>query len=110
VTAPSPATILSATISSREIIGAIEWSGHRPGGNGNRSTCGGNQPVPLRDMVAQLGKALGREPKVQWAPMQPGDVQHTYADLSKSSTMLGYRPRVPSKRGSAASPPGWRSR
>jgi nucleoside-diphosphate-sugar epimerase len=26
--------------------------------------------------------------------MQPGDVQHTYADLNKSERMLGYRPRT----------------
>jgi UDP-glucuronate 4-epimerase len=45
-------------------------------------------------MVQALGKALGREPKIKWAPMQPGDVQHTYADLNKSERMLGYRPRT----------------
>jgi nucleoside-diphosphate-sugar epimerase len=80
------------------IIGAIEWSGTAQVGM-EPFNLGGSQPVPLRDMVAQLGKALGREPRVQWAPMQPGDVQHTYADLSKSSTMLGYRPRVPFEEG-----------
>ena len=80
------------------IIGAIEWTRTAPVGM-EPFNLGGNQPVPLRDMVAKLGQALGREPRVQWAPMQPGDVQHTYADLSKSSTMLGYRPRVPFEEG-----------
>jgi UDP-glucuronate 4-epimerase len=80
------------------IIGAIEWTGTAQVGM-EPFNLGGNQPVPLRDMVAKLGRALGREPRIQWAPMQPGDVQHTYADLSKSSTMLGYRPRVPFEEG-----------
>jgi UDP-glucuronate 4-epimerase len=80
------------------IIGAIEWTRTAPVGM-EPFNLGGNQPVPLRDMVAKLGKALGREPRVQWAPMQPGDVQHTYADLNKSSTMLGYHPRVPFEEG-----------
>jgi nucleoside-diphosphate-sugar epimerase len=80
------------------IIGAIEWTRTAPIGM-EPFNLGGNQPVPLRDMVASLGKALGREPRVQWAPMQPGDVQHTCADLSKSSTMLGYHPRVPFEEG-----------
>lgn len=80
------------------IIGAIEWTRTAPVGM-EPFNLGGNQPVPLRDMVAKLGKALGREPRVEWAPMQPGDVQHTFADLSKSSTMLGYHPRVPFEEG-----------
>ncbi len=80
------------------IIGAIEWSGKAPIGM-EPFNLGGNLAVPLRDMVARLGRALKREPKIQWAPMQPGDVQHTSADLSKSSTMLGYHPRVPFEEG-----------
>jgi UDP-glucuronate 4-epimerase len=32
---------------------------------------------------------------VQWAPMQPGDVQQTAADLTKSGRVLGYAPATP---------------
>lgn len=80
------------------IIGAIDWTRTAPVGM-ELFNLGGNQAVPLRDMVARLGQALGRVPRVQWAPMQPGDVQHTCADLSKSSTLLGYHPRVPFEEG-----------
>jgi UDP-glucuronate 4-epimerase len=31
---------------------------------------------------------------VEWAPMQPGDVQRTAADLTKSGAVLGYAPRT----------------
>jgi UDP-glucuronate 4-epimerase len=56
---------------------------------------GGNRPVPLRDMVATLARAMGIEPVVEWLPMQPGDVELTYADLTKSSAVLGFAPAVP---------------
>lgn len=75
------------------IIGAIDWTGTAPVGM-EPFNLGGNQPVPLRDMVEKLGKALHRTPHIKWAPMQPGDVQHTYADLTKSAKLLGYNPRV----------------
>ena len=42
-----------------------------------------------------LGGALGIAPSIEWAPMQPGDVQQTAADLTKSSRVLGYLPRMP---------------
>jgi UDP-glucuronate 4-epimerase len=56
---------------------------------------GGNRPVPLRDMVATLSRAMGIEPRLVWLPMQPGDVELTFADLGKSGTVLGFAPAVP---------------
>ena len=75
------------------VIAAVDWTEGASVGS-EAFNLGGSQPVTLRDMVSQLSRALGVEAKVEWAPMQPGDVQHTYADLDKSSRMLGYHPRV----------------
>ena len=76
------------------IIASVDWTAGAPVGL-EIFNLGGNEPVPLREMVRALGKALGKEPRIQWAPMQPGDVQHTYADLTKAAAMLGYRPQTP---------------
>jgi UDP-glucuronate 4-epimerase len=46
-------------------------------------------------MVDEISRALGIAPKIEWAPMQPGDVHRTAADLTKSGAMLGYAPRTP---------------
>jgi UDP-glucuronate 4-epimerase len=46
-------------------------------------------------MVAEIATALGIKPKIEWAPMQPGDVQRTAADITKSGRVLGYAPQVP---------------
>jgi len=75
-------------------IAAIEWTAHAQVGV-ECFNLGGNRPVPLRDMVGTLSGALGIEPIVTWLPMQPGDVEHTYADLTKSGAALGFRPQVP---------------
>jgi UDP-glucuronate 4-epimerase len=45
--------------------------------------------------VKEIADALGIEPRIEWAPMQPGDVQRTAADLSKSGALLGYAPQTP---------------
>jgi UDP-glucuronate 4-epimerase len=76
------------------IIAAVDWTARAPIGL-DIFNLGGSDPVPLKEMVAGLGRALGKEPRIEWAPMQPGDVQHTYADLTKSGAMLGYRPITP---------------
>jgi len=74
-------------------IAALEWTGRAPAGV-EYFNLGGNRPVPLREMVAALSQALGIEPEVEWHPMQPGDVEWTSADLTKSNRVLGFAPEV----------------
>ena len=56
---------------------------------------GNSRPVELREMIAQLGAALGREPVIRQLPEQPGDVRQTFADTSRAAAELGYRPATP---------------
>jgi len=53
---------------------------------------GGSSPVSLKDMIATIGDVVGKAPKVERMPMQPGDVDRTYADVSRSRAELGYEP------------------
>ncbi len=55
---------------------------------------GGSQPVMLRDLIAAVGRVVGREARVRSLPNQPGDVERTWADPTRSRTELGYHPRV----------------
>jgi UDP-glucuronate 4-epimerase len=56
---------------------------------------GGNRSIPTESMVSEVADALGIRPRIEWGPMQPGDVQRTAADLSKSGAILGYAPKTP---------------
>jgi UDP-glucuronate 4-epimerase len=55
---------------------------------------GGSDPVTLSHLIAELEKAIGKQAIIDRRPAQPGDVERTYADLSRSSEELGYRPRT----------------
>ncbi len=55
---------------------------------------GNSQPVALNEMIATLGDALGKTPKIERFPEQPGDVKQTYADISRAREELGYDPRT----------------
>jgi UDP-glucuronate 4-epimerase len=75
------------------VLSAIEWTATAPLGV-ETFNLGGNRSITTEAMVAEIAAALGVKPKIEWAPMQPGDVQQTSADLTKSSAVLGYRPRT----------------
>jgi UDP-glucuronate 4-epimerase len=80
------------------VLSAIRWTATAPVGV-ETFNLGGNRAIPTEDMVAEIARALGIKPKVEWAPMQPGDVQRTAADLTKSGAVLGYTPKTPFSEG-----------
>jgi len=53
---------------------------------------GNSQPVTLTELVHLIEEATGRKAVKQQKPFQPGDVTITWADISKSARVLGYRP------------------
>jgi len=75
------------------VLSAINWTATAPVGV-ETFNLGGNRPVTTQDMVAEIAAALQIKPKIEWAPMQPGDVQQTAADLTKSSSVLDYQPKT----------------
>ena len=55
---------------------------------------GGSSPVNLRRLVEVIESALGKKAVIERLPMQAGDVARTFADLSRSTAVLGYQPSI----------------
>jgi len=53
---------------------------------------GNNTPEPLMNLVGFLEESLGVEARVNFLPMQPGDVISTYADISATQRDYGFVP------------------
>ncbi len=53
---------------------------------------GNNNPVELLHFIGVIEKALGREARKSFLPMQPGDVPETYADVDDLMADVGFRP------------------
>ncbi len=62
---------------------------------------GGSSPVSLRELIGAIGIAMGKDPKVEQLPMQPGDVERTFADTSRARRELGFASRVSLEEGLA---------
>ena len=55
---------------------------------------GNSSPISLKEMINTIARVLGVEPKIKQLPMQPGDVDRTYADISKAKKLIGYEPKT----------------
>ena len=53
-----------------------------------------NDQVSLNQLVNYLADITGNRIKVIYAPERPGDVRHSYADISRAKELLGYTPEV----------------
>lgn len=60
---------------------------------------GNSSPVSLKEMINIIGQVIGTEPKIKQLPMQPGDVDRTFADISKAKKLIGYNPKTSFKEG-----------
>jgi len=60
---------------------------------------GNSSPVKLTDFIGAIEEALGMEAEKVMMPIQPGDVEKTWADVSALVRDYGYNPDTPVKEG-----------
>lgn len=60
---------------------------------------GNSSPITLLSMINIIGRVVGINPQIEKLPMQPGDVERTYADISKAKKLLGYNPKTSFEKG-----------
>ena len=73
------------------VMGALnlKFSGHHVYNLGN------NKPETLMDFLKTLEAATGLKANLKHSPIQPGDADETFADISDSTRDLGFRPITP---------------
>jgi UDP-glucuronate 4-epimerase len=60
---------------------------------------GSGAPVALHSLVGAIGEAVGAEPRIERADVPMGDVDATFADITRAGEELGWRPEVPLREG-----------
>lgn len=53
---------------------------------------GGDHPITLNELIATIERVVGRDAVINQIGMQAGDVDRTWADLTRSRAELGYAP------------------
>ena len=53
---------------------------------------GNNKPVQLMDYIKALENTLGKKANINFLPLQPGDVQDTYANIDNLKEQFNYKP------------------
>ncbi len=75
----------------------IDWNSDHPDPASSNApwriyNIGNNKPVELMDYIDALEKTLGKKAKINYLPLQPGDVPDTYADTDNLNKKFNYKP------------------
>jgi UDP-glucuronate 4-epimerase len=86
--------------------GRADWDGHDPDPATSRApwkiyNIGNSRPEELTHVVGLLEKEFGKPAIKDMLPMQPGDVEATYADVKDLENDIGFRPATPIEEGVA---------
>ena len=60
---------------------------------------GNHRSEKLMEMIALIESELGEKAKINYQPMQAGDIEVSYADIDLSREKLGYEPQTPISNG-----------
>jgi UDP-glucuronate 4-epimerase len=60
---------------------------------------GGQNPIPILNLISEIEAALGRKAKVNVNPFHKADVKATWADIAKAKRLFGWSPSVDFKEG-----------
>jgi UDP-glucuronate 4-epimerase len=77
--------------------GRPDWDGNKPDPATSRApwtvyNIGNNHPEELMHVISVLEREFGRTAVKEMLPMQPGDVEATYADVTDLERDIGFRP------------------
>jgi UDP-glucuronate 4-epimerase len=60
---------------------------------------GNSRNVGLMELISIIEEELGKQAEKNFLPLQPGDVPETYADIQRTTEILGFNPKTPIRKG-----------
>ncbi len=60
---------------------------------------GNDRPHTIRELIALIEQALGRQARIVHEPRHPADVERTWANIAKARDLLGWQPTVDLREG-----------
>ena len=83
----------------RPAVADLNWCAKKP--QASTSYCayrilniGNDRPTKLMDFIRAIERSAGRQAKIRFKPMQPGDVVGTAASIDKLNAINGFKPKT----------------
>jgi len=61
---------------------------------GEKINIASGKPVTIKRLAEIIREIVCRECPIEYQPPRPGDIKHSYADISKAYKLLGFKPQI----------------
>ena len=78
-----------------DVARAVVTAAFHPAADGLVANVGRGEELTLLELIAAVGRVVGREPRLIFEPARAGDARRSVADVGRLSTLLGVRAKVP---------------
>jgi UDP-glucose 4-epimerase len=76
------------------VVDATLRSADAPDASGRTFNVAAGSPVSVNHVAETIGVILGKPVEKRYKPPRPGDIRHSWADISSARELLGYEPRI----------------
>lgn len=83
----------------KDVVGGLLAAASSPASTGRVYNIAGGGPITILELVGTLGEILGKRPLLNFLPPRTGDLQESWADISRARRDLGFVPRVALREG-----------
>ena len=80
-------------------VAAANMLAMKAGGAGEAYNIATGNAITLNKLASTISGLLGRDIKPDYAATRPGDIRHSFADISKAKKSLGFAPEYPLEAG-----------
>ncbi len=82
-------------VSVHDVVQACLLTLSKPASDGQVFNVGSGKSISILDVASKIAIALGKTPAAEvTGKYRVGDIRHCFADISRTTDLLGYRPRV----------------
>jgi UDP-N-acetylglucosamine/UDP-N-acetyl-alpha-D-glucosaminouronate 4-epimerase len=93
-----------------DVVSGLLLAGDAGGIDGRVFNVAAGRAITVSDLAFALGRAAGRPVEFEYRPPRPGEILHSYGDVSAAERFLGFKARVPLDEGLAETVKWFRGR
>ena len=77
-----------------DLVEGLVRVGLDPSSDGEVFNIGNPHEVTMRELAAEIGRAIGRDLRIEYVPGRPGDPQRRRPDITKVTARYGWKPEI----------------
>jgi UDP-glucose 4-epimerase len=83
----------------KDVVKALILSAESEKANGEVINIAGGKRISIKELAGKITQMMGKDIPYEYSDKRPGDIEHSLADISKASSLIGFMPTYSLEKG-----------